>query len=100
MLRGTLPKPGIGTGDATRGVNTGAGCPPVPVPLWGMRVGPWHWRPGAAAFPVSSLGPEQAVTEQSGEGVDCLILAEGPADRFAAASDPDRAEPVEKGIER
>jgi hypothetical protein len=44
--------------------------------------------------------PEKAVGQEARESVNRLIIAEGPADRLAAASDPDRAEALQQGIER
>ncbi len=38
--------------------------------------------------------------QEARESVNRLIVAEGPADRLAAASDPDRAEAFQQGIER
>lgn len=47
-----------------------------------------------------SPGAGQAMSQQPGEGVDGLVVTEGPANRFPALRDPDGTESFEQGIER
>ena len=39
------------------------------------------------------------MSQQPGDGVDCLVVTEGPANRLPALRDPEGTESFEQGIE-